>query len=253
MERPAEPLLIVNADDFGQSHGINRGIVRAHERGIVTSTSLMVRWPDAAEAAAYARSHPRLSVGLHVDLGEWRHDGGDWQPIYTVVDCRDRTAVIAEVQRQFEVFRQLVGRDPTHLDSHQHVHRDEPVRSAMQRLAARLGVPLRHYTAHVAYCGSFYGQTGTGQPLPDALTVQTFLLILKRLSAGATEVGCHPAEALDGLTTMYRNERLLETQVLCDPRLRQALEHRGVRLGSFHDIAERQGIQSRATLRSRRS
>ena len=64
--------LIVNADDFGQSRGINRGITEAHEQGIVTSASLMVRWPAAPEAAAYARSHGSLSLGLHFDFGEWR-------------------------------------------------------------------------------------------------------------------------------------------------------------------------------------
>jgi len=245
MEHPIEASLIVNADDFGQNHGVNRGVIRAHERGIVTSASLMVRWPGAAEAAAYARSHPRLSLGLHVDLGEWRHAGGKWQAIYTVVDFNDQDAVIEQVQRQFEAFRQLVGRDPTHLDSHQHVHRDEPVRSAMQRLAARLGVPLRHYTVGIAYCGSFYGQTETGQPLPEGISIEAFLIILRELSAGITEMGCHPAEALDGLTTMYRNERLLETQVLCDPRLRQALEHQGVRLCSFHDIVRKAELGSR--------
>jgi len=53
-----ERRLIVNADDFGQSPGINRGIMEAHERGIVTSVSLMVRWPAAVEAAAYARRLP---------------------------------------------------------------------------------------------------------------------------------------------------------------------------------------------------
>src|SRR5436190_23980393 len=62
--------VIVNADDFGQSAGINRGIIEAHERGIVTSASLMVRWPAAPAAAAYACAHRGLSVGLHVDLGE---------------------------------------------------------------------------------------------------------------------------------------------------------------------------------------
>ena len=61
--------VIVNADDFGRSRGVNRGIVEAHERGIVTSASLMVRWAAAADAAAYARMRPELSVGLHVDLG----------------------------------------------------------------------------------------------------------------------------------------------------------------------------------------
>jgi predicted glycoside hydrolase/deacetylase ChbG (UPF0249 family) len=48
--------LIVNADDFGQSHGVNRGVIEAFENGIVTSASLMVRWPAAVEAAAYARA-----------------------------------------------------------------------------------------------------------------------------------------------------------------------------------------------------
>ncbi len=48
--------LIVNADDFGLSFGVNQGIIEAFEHGIVTSTSLMVNWIGAAEAAAYARA-----------------------------------------------------------------------------------------------------------------------------------------------------------------------------------------------------
>src|SRR5206468_2930594 len=63
---PADKLVVVNADDLGLSPGVNRGIIEAHERGIVTSASLMVRWPAAAEAAAYARSRPQLGVGLHL-------------------------------------------------------------------------------------------------------------------------------------------------------------------------------------------
>ncbi len=47
--------LIINADDFGQSSGVTRGIIEAHEHGIVTSASFMVRWPAAAEAVAYSR------------------------------------------------------------------------------------------------------------------------------------------------------------------------------------------------------
>ena len=54
--QPDTRRLIVNADDFGQSAGINEGIIRCHERGIVTSASLMVRWPHAAAAAEYART-----------------------------------------------------------------------------------------------------------------------------------------------------------------------------------------------------
>ena len=61
-------LLIVNADDFGQNTAINRGILRAHEEAIMTSANFMFRGAAAGEAAAYARSSPRLSVGLHADL-----------------------------------------------------------------------------------------------------------------------------------------------------------------------------------------
>src|SRR4051794_690524 len=121
--------VIVNADDFGQSHGANRGIIEAHERGIVTSASLMVRWPAAAEAAAYGRNHPCLSIGLHLDFGEWTCRDGAWELLYRVIDVSDATTVAAEVARQLETFRALVGRNPTHLDSHQHAHRQEPTRA----------------------------------------------------------------------------------------------------------------------------
>lgn len=241
MRQPAARALIVNADDFGQSVGINRGVIRAHEQGIVTSASLMVRWPAALEAAAYAQSHSGFSVGLHVDLGEWQYRVEAWEPIYTVVAFDDPDAVVAEIRRQFDVFRKLVGRDPTHLDSHQHVHRDEPVRSAMQELACRLGVPLRHEAGGVTYCGAFYGQTENGDPLPTAISVEAFIAILKSCATGVTEIGCHPAETTEGLITMYRLERIEEMQVLCDPRLRQALEGEHFRLCSFHGFAEHVG------------
>jgi predicted glycoside hydrolase/deacetylase ChbG (UPF0249 family) len=61
-------ILIVNADDFGLSGGVNRGVARAHDEGIVTSTSAMVRRDAIDEAAQLARERPKLSVGLHVDL-----------------------------------------------------------------------------------------------------------------------------------------------------------------------------------------
>src|SRR5437764_14850027 len=78
----SERELIVNADDFGRSPATNDGIIRGHEHGIVTSASLMVRWPAAVEAARYARRHPGLSLGLHVDLGEWAYLDGQWVLVY---------------------------------------------------------------------------------------------------------------------------------------------------------------------------
>src|SRR5215813_7133213 len=123
--------LIVNADDFGQSAGVNFGIIEAFERGIVTSTSIMVRWPAAAEAAQYARSHSQLSVGLHFEIGEWAFRHGEWIALYEVVAKTDAEAVSGELSHQLQVFCDLLGRPPSHLDSHQHVHRSDPVRSIM--------------------------------------------------------------------------------------------------------------------------
>src|SRR5439155_13341092 len=150
--------LIVNADDFGQSPGVNRGIMRAHQHGIVTSASLMVRWPAATAAAEYARMHSSLSVGLHLDLGEWFYRNSNWTLLYEVVDPHDASAVRMEISRQLAVFRRLVGRDPSHIDSHQHVHRNEPIRTAALEASRKLGIPLRDCRADVRYCGRFYGQ-----------------------------------------------------------------------------------------------
>src|SRR6266498_2001762 len=97
--------LIVNADDFGQSPGVNRGIVEAHEQGIVTSASMMVRWPAAAEAAAYGGEHPELSLGLHFDLGEWAYRNETWVPLYQVVALDDTAAITDEIARQVAAFR----------------------------------------------------------------------------------------------------------------------------------------------------
>lgn len=127
--------LIVNADDFGMSPGVNRGIIKTHECGITTSASLMVRRPAAAEAASYGRRQSNFSLGIHVDLGEWVYRAGKWLPIYQRVDINDAKAVAAEATSQLKDFLKLVGGYPTHLDSHQHVHRREPVRSILLQLA----------------------------------------------------------------------------------------------------------------------
>lgn len=60
--------LIINADDFGLTRGVNRAIAEAHQRGVVTSATLMAGGPEFDEAVALARSLPRLSIGCHVDL-----------------------------------------------------------------------------------------------------------------------------------------------------------------------------------------
>lgn len=225
--------LIVNADDFGRSPGINRGIVRAHREGIVTSASLMVRWPAATAAAALADENPALSVGLHLDLCEWVCRDGAWTALYEVVSTDDERAVRDEVARQLDGFRRLLGRDPTHLDSHQHVHRREPVAAVLASAARELGVPLRHFDPGIRYCGDFFGQTRDGLPLPEYIGAEHLVRLLRALPEGVTELACHPAEG-DDCRSSYGPERALELEALRDPRVAEAVVEAGIRLRSFH-------------------
>jgi predicted glycoside hydrolase/deacetylase ChbG (UPF0249 family) len=231
----AHRTLIVNADDFGRSPAINQGIVRSHEHGIVTSASLMVRFPAAAGAAEYARAHPDLGVGLHVDLGEWAVRDGAWRPIYTLPGGSPEL-VAREVAAQLDEFRRLVGADPTHVDSHQHVHREEPVHSLLVELAGALGVPLRAFDPRVTYNGSFYGQSGDGGPLPEAISTEALVALLRALPPGVTELGCHPGETGD-FESMYTGEREREIGTLCNPRVAAVIAAEGIELASFRLLA----------------
>jgi chitin disaccharide deacetylase len=224
-------VVIVNADDFGRTRAVNRGIQEAHERGIVTSASLMVRQPGADEAAAYAKQHPDLAVGLHLDLGEWVNAGGEWQAVYErALDVPEETR--AEIRAQLERFRALLGRDPTHLDSHQHVHRDQPLCSIAVELATHLGIPLRSFDPRIRYRGDFYGQGPHGEPLPEAISVLSLVVILRSLEPGVTELGCHPGHPED-LDSPYLEQRTTEIETLCDPRVRRVLDEEGIELRAF--------------------
>ena len=227
----SEIFLIVNADDFGHSPEVNAGVIEAHEQGIVTSTSLMTQRDAANEAAAYARAHPALAVGLHVELGEWTLDGETWTSADAVPDERIEDAV----RSQLAAFRDLVGTDPTHLDSHQHAHRAEPAKTVLQRVAAELGVPLRLFDPRIRYLGRFYGEDETGAPLPDFVTTAALVGLLRSLGPGWTEVSCHPAKGRPS-DTSYAEMREHELRALCDPAVRAALDECGIRLRSFRDL-----------------
>jgi len=232
-----ERRLIVNADDFGLSAGVNRGIAQAHEQGIVTSASLMVRAGHASEAAEYAHAHSALSVGLHVDLGEWRYTGEHWVAAYEVVPADDETAVGAEVAAQIERFCTLMGVEPTHLDAHQHVHNEEPARSVVLEHGRRLGVPVRSFTPRLRHEGGFYGQSGRGEPWPEGIAVEGLQALLRALPPGASELGCHPAIG-DDSGSSYCAERTVETATLCDPRVRATLREERIALRSYRDWDE---------------
>jgi predicted glycoside hydrolase/deacetylase ChbG (UPF0249 family) len=203
-------LLVVNADDFGLAHGVNEGIIEAHLHGVVTSTSLMVLRPAAAEAATLAAACPELSVGLHFEDDELG-DGHRAEPAFLA---------------QLEHFRELVGRDPTHVDSHHHVH--APHLARFRELVEPLGVPLRH-DGRVRYLGGFWGQPELDHIRPAFLRQ----LVEAKAGEGFNELGCHPARISHDLRSSYVQERAVELQTLTEPGLREELESVGVKLISF--------------------
>jgi chitin disaccharide deacetylase len=217
--------LVVNADGFGASDGVNHGIAECHVRGIVTSTSLLVDAPAADEAAELARAHPRLSVGLH-----WYGDR---------LDLGDEGAVRREWRRQLARFEELMDGRPTHVDSHHHVHRAQEVEELFGTLVAPLAVPLRgDGTVHVI--GGFYAQWEDGVTDLERVSVG-FLehLLREEVADGWTELSCHPGRVTPGFRSSYLQEREAELRTLTDPRLPQLLREVDVELASYRDLARR--------------
>ena len=228
--------LIVNADDFGLSEGINQGVIVAHEHGILTSASLMVRWPAAIHAAAYTRESRTLDVGLHLDLGEMAYADGEWRSLYEVLpEGADEPTIRAEVARQIARFIELIGRAPTHIDSHQHRHREEPLRSIVLEQCAALGVPLRQVTPAIRYAGEFYGQDSRGNSHPECIGVESLVQLLESLPIGVTELGCHPAAFTDFRST-YDHERVIELATLCEAQVRRAVSDSSLQLVTFAKV-----------------
>jgi chitin disaccharide deacetylase len=236
--------IIVNADDFGYAEGVNRGVVEAHERGIVTSASLMVNHRASMQAATYARDNDTLDLGLHVELRRWRVRSRPWSD--TGAKRRLVAAVTADVAEQLDRFRQLVGRDPTHLDSHHHRHRIESLRPAFLAVAQELDIPLRQFDSRIRFRGDFYGQAD-GRPSPEATTPRALIALLEELPPGVTELCSHPGYT-DGLKDWYRDERVQEVRTLCDPAVSEAIDRLGITLTTFRDLAAATHVERRTEL-----
>jgi chitin disaccharide deacetylase len=217
--------LIVNADDFGWCAGVNRGIVEAHRRGIVRSASLMVGMPGTEEAARLSRGCPTLSVGLHVRFG------GREKP----VNLRDTAACRKSLKAQLIGFTELMGRPPTHLDSHHHVHTRSGLLPYFKEMAEERGIPLRDCSG-VRYCSRFYGQWA-GEQHPEQVSVAGLIQILATdISDGVTELGCHPGRADSALASSYTIEREFELCTLCDGRVRGFLDDSEIALVGFGEL-----------------
>jgi predicted glycoside hydrolase/deacetylase ChbG (UPF0249 family) len=219
--------LVVNGDDFGASRGINRGIMEAHQHGILTSASLMVNMPHSEEAAMLACDLPGLSVGLHLTLTT---EEGE-----LIVDRTDFNECLTGLQRQLDLFQELIGELPTHLDSHHNVHRDPELLPHFLDLSRKYNLPLREYSS-VRYFSNFYGQWD-GETHLEQISVKSFIKMIEtEIHEGFTELGCHPGYVDPDFQSIYSIERETELRTLCDPIIRNKLTELNIQLFGFREL-----------------
>jgi predicted glycoside hydrolase/deacetylase ChbG (UPF0249 family) len=254
MRARTEKRLIVNADDLGRTPGINAGIFEACERGLVTSATLMVGFSAAEEAAFEWSRTPGIGIGLHAALTGGRpllppaevpslvDEEGRLPATPEGLDGAHPDEVMAEVKAQFDRFRTLTGRLPTHLDSHHHSHRLPVVRKALVSLAGRYGLPVRNASADVgeqlrregiattdAFVEDFFG---------DEARLDVLLEILAGLGTGVTELMCHPGRVDEALRldSSYVVEREQELAVLTHPEAVRAIREARIVLTHFGEL-----------------
>lgn len=245
-------LLVFNADDYGLSPGVCRGILQA-AGGVVRSTTVIanyVRPDDALGLAALG-----MSVGAHLNAsagppltryypsGMLTDDGRFNKTLalaeYFWEDKRHRNAVLTEWSAQLEKLRQL-GLELTHIDSHHHVHLLPPLFPLALQLARRHSLALRTRTAEQRQLARQHSVRTPGELVEGYfgagnLGPQQLIALLEDTSADVVEVMCHPgkADALLKERSGYRSEREEELKVLGSPALAEILTQRGWRVCGY--------------------
>lgn len=249
--------LIVNADDFGRTRGVNAGVLEAHLYGIVTSATVMVLEPAAEEGVSEAfRRAPNLSFGLHfvVTGGVLPASPLDRVPSLLVDGRFPRNAdelrpglagdeVARELEAQIFLFEKMTGRTPTHLDSHHHSALHPTIQAVFAEAARIRGMPVRASSDAARdslraagartpdrFVDAFYG---------EGANAETLRAVLRSVPEGeTTELMCHPGRADERLVagSSYAQEREREVDLLCDPELRTLLTRQGIELVSFRDL-----------------
>jgi len=153
-----EKRIIINADDFGLSEGVNKAVVQAHTDGVLTSATIMANMPAAEEAVEMAKKLPTLGVGVHLNLTEGQplSKEADVQTLldasgkfacsptklafFSLAGAKRRSAIRTELAAQIQSVVDK-GLKPTHLDSHKHIHSFPTIFSIVCELARRFGIP----------------------------------------------------------------------------------------------------------------
>lgn len=225
--------LIVNADDFGYSRGINYGIIDAHKNGIVNSATMMMNMPGVTHAVELAKENPKLQVGIHLvltcgkplltDVQSLVNKNGSFKRISDFKEQRDLSLdeLAREWDAQIEKFLET-GLIPTHFDSHHHVHTIPEFLPVVQMLSKKYNLSARRFlrepvegvpTFSDVFLHDFYG---------EGATFDYFENLVTRVQDGQTvEVMCHPGyldyEILNG--SSYTVDRVKETGILTSVKL----------------------------------
>jgi len=224
---PARTRLIVNADDFGLSQAVNRGVIAAHRDGIVTSASIMVNAPAFEHALELARAHPALDIGVHLTLTELAPvappgtvpsllgDDGMLLPhaLHFVRRYLLGTVRLDEVRTELDA--QLArararGLAISHLDSHQHVHALPGIARVVADLAREHGIRLVRYPLERPFA-RMLRRAGSVRRLAEQLALSALCMVspLRRLPRADRFVGFHFGGRL--------SESNLETVLRCLP------------------------------------
>ena len=250
--------LIVNADDCGYSPGINRGIIHAFCRGIVTSTTLMVNQQYCGDAVALLKRHNILSAGLHLNLTRGR-PLSEPRCVSTLVDetgCFHTLDLIyslpiaaaeveTELEAQFWMMVQL-GLFPTHLDAHHHLQCHPVIREVMITVAARYKLPLRHFqkedkdamlragiTTPDFFISSFWDEQANVEYLCKTLR----LLSSSNSGKSVVELMTHPGFSDENACgSSYYQQRQQELSVLCSSEVKELIDSLKIELVDYRSL-----------------
>ncbi|MEH7401567.1 chitin disaccharide deacetylase [Gottfriedia acidiceleris] len=231
--------LIVNADDFGYSKGVNYGIIEAHLNGIVNSATMMMNMYAVEHGIELAKLHPTLGLGVHLVLtaGKPLLTG-----LQTIVDQNgdflknsywyDNPVInVDEVEKEWDAQIQKFlsyGLNPSHLDSHHHVHMIPILHPVIAKLSQKYNLPVR-----ISPKSQIDGITPfTDQLLTDFygsdIPINYFETIEDRINnrIESVEVMVHPALIDNYLKngTSYCFERLTELDILTNSKLPEGVE-----------------------------
>ena len=231
---PGTKLIIVHADDLGETHSVNAAAIKALQGGTINSASLMVPCPWFPEIADYAKSHPDADFGLHLTLTSERvyYRWGPVAPADKVPSLVDQNGYFhhdweenehinakeVEVELRAQIERALaMGVRPTHLDSHQYrlIMNGKDLFDVMLRVAHEYKLPVfvtRDWFADHPYLQAsldpgdiVLDHTVTIAPeIPPEKWAEFYLTALKNLKPGVTEFVIHPGYDDDELRAATR-------------------------------------------------